>query len=144
MHRACWKHFANYVRPETCSRAKKLFTNQTHLRVGDTTKRWIYTSNVRPQCTLLLPFGASRHSGRGIPPSTHINSRQIFWPSKSALRTAEFDCLPDNQEDAARATILDNVMKGRQPTDLMLRCKSAPWLRTTSIEVHFVRYGARL
>lgn len=128
MHRACWNHFANYVRPDSCFQAKELFTNQTHLGVGDTTKRWIYTSNVRPRCTLLLPFGASRHSGSGIRLSTHVNSRQIFWPSKSALRTAEFDGLPDNQEDAAKATILDNVMKGRQPTDLMLRCKSAPWL----------------
>lgn len=119
MHRACWKHFASHVRPDPCSQAKKLFTNQAHLGVGDATKRWIYTSNVRPQYTPLLPFGVSRHSWRGIRPSIHVNSRQIFWPSKSA---AEFDDLPDNQEDAARATILDKVMKGRQPTDLMLRC----------------------
>ncbi|KIJ99095.1 hypothetical protein K443DRAFT_680247 [Laccaria amethystina LaAM-08-1] len=122
MHRACCKQFASYVRPDPCSQAKKLFTNQAHLGVGDATKRWIYTSNVRPQHTLLLPFCASRHSGRVTRPFIHVNSRQIFWPSKSALRTAEFDDLPDNQEDAARATILDKVMKGRQPTDLMLRC----------------------
>lgn len=30
--------------------------------------------------------------------------------------------LPDGQEEAAKAAILDKVMKGRQPTDLMLRC----------------------
>lgn len=30
--------------------------------------------------------------------------------------------VPDNEEDAARAAILDKVMKGRQPADLMLRC----------------------
>jgi magnesium transporter len=28
----------------------------------------------------------------------------------------------DNQEEATRAAILDKAMKGRQPTDLMLRC----------------------
>lgn len=128
MHRACWKHFASHVRPDPFSQAKKLFTNQVHHGVGGPIKRCVYTSNVRPQYTLLLPFGLSRHSRRGIRPFIHVNSRQIFWPSKSALRTAEFDDLPDNQEDAARATILDKVMKGRQPTDLMLRCKSAPWL----------------
>lgn len=40
--------------------------------------------------------------------------------------------VPDNEEDAARAAILDKVMKGRQPADLMLRCKSMPILFTYS------------
>ncbi|KAJ7931315.1 magnesium transporter [Mycena leptocephala] len=38
-------------------------------------------------------------------------------------RTVEFDGLSDIQEEATRAAILEKVMKGRQPTDLMLRCK---------------------
>ncbi|KAJ6572167.1 hypothetical protein B0H19DRAFT_1132769 [Mycena capillaripes] len=37
-------------------------------------------------------------------------------------RTVEFDGLSDIQEEATRAAILEKVMKGRQPTDLMLRC----------------------
>lgn len=31
----------------------------------------------------------------------------------------------ENQEDIAKAAILEKVMKGRQPTDLMLRCECA-------------------
>ena len=48
------------------------------------------------------------------------------WSFKSQQRAPEFvHEVPDNQEDAARAAILDKVMKGRQPTDLMLRCELA-------------------
>ncbi|KAF7348605.1 Magnesium transporter [Mycena venus] len=37
-------------------------------------------------------------------------------------RPVEFNDLSDIQEEATRAAILEKVMKGRQPTDLMLRC----------------------
>ncbi|KAF8906772.1 Mg2+ transporter protein cora-like protein [Gymnopilus junonius] len=37
-------------------------------------------------------------------------------------RTFEFTDVPDNEEDVARSAILDKAMKGRQPTELMLRC----------------------
>jgi magnesium transporter len=30
---------------------------------------------------------------------------------------------PNGQEDDAKAAILEKVMKGRQPSDLLLRCK---------------------
>lgn len=41
--------------------------------------------------------------------------------------------MSQGEEEAAKAAILDKVMKGRQPTDLMLRCTFefsvlAPWL----------------
>jgi hypothetical protein len=32
--------------------------------------------------------------------------------------------MPDGHEDVAKDAILEKVMKGRQLTDLMLRCKS--------------------
>ncbi|KAF8804613.1 cora-domain-containing protein [Phlegmacium glaucopus] len=50
------------------------------------------------------------------------NSRQISWSFKSQPRPTEFNEVPDNEEDVARVAILNKVMKGRQPTDLMLRC----------------------
>ncbi|KAJ3524023.1 hypothetical protein NMY22_g11185 [Coprinellus aureogranulatus] len=51
------------------------------------------------------------------------NCRTISWSSKArALKAPEPADVPDNEEDAARAAILDKVMKGRQPADLMLRC----------------------
>lgn len=41
----------------------------------------------------------------------------------SRTKAVEIVDVPDNEEDEARAAILDKVMKGRQPNDLMLRCK---------------------
>lgn len=51
------------------------------------------------------------------------NSRNISWSFKSQNRNPEFPDVPDNEEDVARAAIMDKVMKGRQPAELMLRCK---------------------
>lgn len=47
--------------------------------------------------------------------------RNQSWAARRS-RTVEFDGLSDIQEEATRAAILEKVMKGRQPTDLMLRC----------------------
>lgn len=53
----------------------------------------------------------------------HQRRRGISWSSLSArAQVLEPTDLPDNEEDAARAAILDKVMKGRQPSELMLRC----------------------
>lgn len=51
------------------------------------------------------------------------HTRHISWTPKLNPRPVEFNGLSDEQEDAAKAAILEKVMKGRQPTDLMLRCK---------------------
>ncbi|KAF9450228.1 cora-domain-containing protein [Macrolepiota fuliginosa MF-IS2] len=48
--------------------------------------------------------------------------RHITWSLKSHPRSSDFAGVSDGHEDLARAAILDKVMKGRQPTDLMLRC----------------------
>ncbi|KAF9003336.1 hypothetical protein BDQ17DRAFT_1242170 [Cyathus striatus] len=50
--------------------------------------------------------------------------RLVFWSRKSHSRPeTEFNEMPDDgHEDATKAAILEKVMKGRQPTDLLLRC----------------------
>ncbi|KAF4616932.1 hypothetical protein D9613_008700 [Agrocybe pediades] len=67
---------------------------------------------------LLKPF--STLTSTRIPAPKY--ARQISWSFKSQARAADFTESPDNEQDVARAAILDKVMKGRQPTDLMLRC----------------------
>ncbi|KAJ7474531.1 magnesium transporter [Mycena galericulata] len=47
--------------------------------------------------------------------------RHMSWGAKHP-RSVEFDDLSNIREEATRAAILEKVMKGRQPTDLMLRC----------------------
>ncbi|KAF9566538.1 cora-domain-containing protein [Agrocybe pediades] len=67
---------------------------------------------------LLKPF--STLTSTRVPAPKY--ARQISWSFKSQARAADFTESPDNEQDVARAAILDKVMKGRQPTDLMLRC----------------------
>jgi hypothetical protein len=51
-------------------------------------------------------------------------ARRMYWAHRGPHgRPVEYNPLSDIQEEAARAAILEKVMKGRQPTDLMLRCK---------------------
>ena len=57
--------------------------------------------------------------------ATHTPSRQMSWVSRlfSRRRSGEpFSHISDGQDEAARAAILAQLMKGRQPSDLMLRC----------------------
>lgn len=49
--------------------------------------------------------------------------RNASWYSKMKSKPVELDDLSERQEEAAKAAILEKVMKGRQPTDLMLRCE---------------------
>ncbi|GJE86613.1 CorA family magnesium transporter [Phanerochaete sordida] len=47
----------------------------------------------------------------------------MSWIPKFRTKQEEqFNSPSDNQEEAARVAILEKAMKGRQPTDLMLRC----------------------
>lgn len=50
-------------------------------------------------------------------------ARNIWWTPKHHPKVLEVHDLSGTQEDIAKAAILDKVMKGRQPTDLMLRCE---------------------
>ncbi|KAJ7255414.1 Mg2+ transporter protein cora-like protein [Mycena rebaudengoi] len=50
-------------------------------------------------------------------------ARRMYWAHRGPHgRPVEYNPLSDIQEEAARAAVLEKVMKGRQPTDLMLRC----------------------
>ena len=55
--------------------------------------------------------------------SPQLYARSIAWSPHTHPRSPEYRGLSDEQEDAAKAAILEKVMKGRQPTDLMLRCE---------------------
>lgn len=69
------------------------------------------------------PYSRLRNASR-IPITVYQpHTRHISWTPKLNPRPVEFNGLSDQQEDAAKAAILEKVMKGRQPTDLMLRCK---------------------
>lgn len=46
--------------------------------------------------------------------------RHVSWFAKKNMKPVEFNGL---SEEDAKAAILEKVMKGRQPTDLMLRCE---------------------
>lgn len=74
--------------------------------------------------TTLLGASGRRWKGVGSADARHVSVRQISWTPRATPRTVEFNGLSHEQEDAAKAAILEKVMKGRQPTDLMLRCKS--------------------
>lgn len=63
------------------------------------------------------PLDPRRHSG------IRVEARQMSW-TKLNLGTDQFDDGPsDGQEEAAKTALLEKAMKGRQPTDLMLRCE---------------------
>jgi hypothetical protein len=79
-------------------------------------KRSIYflssTGTLRPWNSVLSPHSTCLGYVRSIAWSTRANPRPAEWG------------MSDEQEDVAKAAILDKVMKGRQPADLMLRCES--------------------
>ena len=53
-----------------------------------------------------------------------FTARRLFWSQKSTPQAHDhFNGPSDGQEEAAKVAILEKVMKGRQPTDLMLRCE---------------------
>jgi hypothetical protein len=61
------------------------------------------------------------------PWSQHMGARQVSWAGRLKQHPVEFNPISDSQEEAAKAAILEKVMKGRQPTDLMLRCECRTW-----------------
>jgi hypothetical protein len=47
----------------------------------------------------------------------------LSWISKTNAKSGDVRGFSGLEEEHARAAILEKVMKGRQPTDLMLRCE---------------------
>ncbi|CAE7180415.1 unnamed protein product [Rhizoctonia solani] len=60
----------------------------------------------------------------GVPASveTRVRGNSAEGPSHRRLNSWQRGFLSDGDDEAARAAILENALKGRQPTDLMLRC----------------------
>jgi hypothetical protein len=52
-----------------------------------------------------------------------IGPRHLSWFARTNSKSVESNSFSQSQEEDAKAAILDKVMKGRQPTDLMLRCE---------------------
>ncbi len=67
----------------------------------------------------------------------HLSIRRISWSFKSWTSSPDPSSVPDPQEDLTKAAILDKVMKGRQPTDLMLRCSSSHLVVLVDISPRF-------
>lgn len=60
--------------------------------------------------------------------TTQLTGRRgLSWLPKLGVglrpQHEQFNGPMDNQEEAAKVAILEKAMKGRQPTDLKLRCK---------------------
>lgn len=69
-------------------------------------------------------------------------TRGLHWGFKASPKSSEEeeDCVRDRQEEAAKAAILDKVMKGRQTTDLMLRCEFSPYTNLCNSETLFATF----
>ncbi|KAL0958032.1 hypothetical protein HGRIS_000208 [Hohenbuehelia grisea] len=91
----------------------------------------------RPACSIQANYGriTSRTMALSSPWTCYTKSkcpslwpfspvRQMSWATRLISRpiTVNHNTPSDTEEEVAKAAILEKVMKGRQPTDLMLRC----------------------
>lgn len=78
---------------------------------------------------MLRTLASCANAARRVPRPPCAPRRRLAWASRPAPPD------PDGHDELARATILDKVMQGRQPADLMLRCtsRSLRALRTPSL-----------
>jgi len=127
MHKACLAQSISNVRANIVFRLTSPVVNEKRHTFGlsNFTRLRNFTVDHQVKGRILLDSASTRslhhnfRTSNSVPPR---NSRYISWSFKSQSRSAEFTDVPDNEEDVTRAAILDKVMKGRQPTDLMLRC----------------------
>lgn len=78
------------------------------------------------------PFSCGTTHGSALAsPRAQLGIRRINWKSRSS--SSDFGGISDAHEDLTKAAILDKVMKGRQPADLMLRCSSSPCVLLRSL-----------
>lgn len=128
MHRSCWKHYASQLKGRNTPWASahglssRIALANPHQCARDFTQNHRLYQSTRlniPSTSLRCPIF------RQITHTHPKNTRQISWSFKSASQTTDFhEEALDNEQDVTRAAILDKVMKGRQPTELMLRCAS--------------------
>ncbi|KAG8755404.1 magnesium ion transporter, partial [Ceratobasidium sp. 423] len=62
------------------------------------------------------------HPGAPVSVETRVRTNSAERSSHRRLNSWQRGFLSDGDDEAARAAILENALKGRQPTDLMLRC----------------------
>ena len=127
MHRGCWKTCTSHVKRKDVFRSSSFTTPNGVLGFSlfVSSKGRQFTGNARRVGVRHL-HSAYIHTPyqfyQIISPNL-TNRRHISWSFKSQPRNTAFHEVPDNEEDVARIAILNKVMKGRQPTDLILRCK---------------------
>ncbi|PPQ88528.1 hypothetical protein CVT25_009908 [Psilocybe cyanescens] len=120
MHRACWRQCPSHVKGWFATKAAASRILQQPCQFGFSQLRnFTVGHGLRNR---MVSTHLSGLNNRTLPPILVHHSRQFSWSFKSQPRSQEFTELPDNEQDVTRAAILDKVMKGRQPTDLMLRC----------------------
>ena len=69
-------------------------------------------------------------------PMRSMSSSWVNWLNGQSRHSDPSNQISDGQDEAARAAILEKVMKGRQPTDLMLRCKYSMTRQNSSKKAH--------
>ncbi|CAE6460737.1 unnamed protein product [Rhizoctonia solani] len=72
--------------------------------------------------TRCRPIYKLAHLGAPVSVEARARAYSAERPSHRRLNTWQRGFLSDGDDEAARAAILENALKGRQPTDLMLRC----------------------
>ncbi|KAF9486271.1 magnesium transporter [Pholiota conissans] len=104
MHRCCWRSHAASLRTPHTPQWPRHFAQRARTSI--------------PSAPLLCPTPCR------MVPIVPSNTRSISWSFKSTAQPQQdFNEDPlDNEQDVTRTAILDKVMKGRQPAELMLRC----------------------
>jgi hypothetical protein len=74
------------------------------------------------------------------PPGNQLGTRYFGWSFRSQPRSSDSSSTSEGQDNLTKAAILESVMKGRQPTDLMLRCASLFAIIMTSYSMFFRYY----
>ena len=126
MHRGCWKTYTSHVKRQDVFRSST-FTTPIGLywfSLVASSKGRQFTGSARRVGVRHLDsvhMHTPYHFCQSIIPHS-TNRRHISWSFRSQPRYTGFNEVPDNEEDVARIAILNKVMKGRQPTDLILRC----------------------
>jgi hypothetical protein len=126
MHRGCWKTYTSHVKRKDVFRSSSFTTlNDLHwFSLAVSSKGRQFTGSARRVSMRHLDSVYMHTPSFCQSVTSHsTNRRHISWSFKSQPRPTGFYEVPDNEEDAARIAILNKVMKGRQPTDLILRCK---------------------
>ncbi|EMD34734.1 hypothetical protein CERSUDRAFT_116927 [Gelatoporia subvermispora B] len=125
MHTLLWSSAASHVKALSGSSLGRCATSHF---LSTPLLRRTCSSSITNRVTSLSDFGGifparPRFTPRCTRISLPYSVRHLSWLPKLSKRPSEPYTEPsDGQEEAVKAAILEKAMKGRQPTDLMLRC----------------------